>query len=89
MKKLSNHLKVSHLEISERLFFGSIIAFLAFAVLLNILEGNNPHLHYKSFIDFFFDSVSVGTLTGLFRGDSGIFSFSGQFVLLVHVLLNH
>ena len=55
---------------------------------LFITEHNNINLQFKSFIDFFFDSVSVGTLTGLFRGDSGTFTFAGQFVLLADMVFN-
>jgi trk/ktr system potassium uptake protein len=75
--------------ISERIiFFGSIVAFFLFSILLVLTEQNNSALHFRSFIDFFFDSVSVGTLTGLFRGDAGTFTFPGQLVLLGDMLLN-
>jgi len=75
--------------ISERIiFFGSIAAFFIFAVFLFLAEHNNIHLPYNKFIDFFFDSVSVGTLTGLFRGDSGTFNFAGQLVLLLDMVFN-
>ncbi|HVA97243.1 MAG TPA: potassium transporter TrkG [Candidatus Acidoferrales bacterium] len=75
--------------ISERIIFlGSLLAFFIFAVFLFVTEQGNIHLQYKKFIDFFFDSVSVGTLTGLFRGDSGTFTFAGQFVLLADMVFN-
>lgn len=75
--------------ISERIIFlGSILAFLIFAIFLFITEKGNSHIQYKSFIDYFFDSVSVGTLTGLFRGDSGTFTFPGQVILLFDMVFN-
>jgi trk system potassium uptake protein TrkH len=75
--------------ISERfIFLGFLVGFFVFALFLFLTEQRNTHLHYRSFIDYFFDSVSVGTLTGLFRGDSGTFSFGGQVVLLVDMVFN-
>lgn len=75
--------------ISERIIFiASILSFIFFALLLTQTESSNLQLHHKNFLDYFFDSVSVGTLTGLFRGDAGLFSFGGQMVLLMDMVIN-
>lgn len=75
--------------ISERIIFiASVMTFLFFALLLVFTEQTNTRLTYKSFLDYFFDTVSVGTLTGLFRGDSGTFTFSGQVILLADMVIN-
>ncbi len=75
--------------IGERLIFiGSLATFLFFALLLSLTQGSDVHLNYKRFLDFFFDSVSVGTLTGLFRGDAGLLNFSGQLIMLIDMVIN-
>lgn len=74
---------------SERIIFlGTLVSFFIFAVMLLFTEAGNGLAPHKTFLDFFFDTVSVGTLTGLFRGDSGTFTFDGQFVLLVDMVIN-
>ena len=74
---------------SERIIFlGTLASLFVFAVLLSLTESGNTHLPFHSFLDFFFDSTSVGTLTGLFRGDSGAFTFGGQVVLLLDMFVN-
>lgn len=89
LEKAIESLEGQSFWISERIiFFGSLIVFFIFAIFLFITDRQNIHLQYKSFLDFFFDSVSVGTLTGLFRGDSGIFTFPGQFILLTDMVFN-
>src|SRR6266566_4834414 len=74
---------------SERIIFlGTLVSFFIFAVMLLFTEAGNTVAPHKTFLDFFFDTVSVGTLTGLFRGDSGTFTFDGQFVLLLDMVMN-
>lgn len=74
---------------SERIIFlGTLVSFFIFALLLLFTEAGNTTVTHKTFLDLFFDSVSVGTLTGLFRGDAGTFTFGGQFVLLLDMVIN-
>jgi trk system potassium uptake protein TrkH len=74
---------------SERIIFlGTLVSFVLFAVMLLVTEAGNIRVPHHTFLDFLFDTVSVGTLTGLFRGDSGTFSFGGQFVLLLDMIIN-
>src|SRR5258708_5144129 len=74
---------------SERIIFlGTLVSFFLFAVALLFTEAGNSNIAHKTFLDFFFDTVSVGTLTGLFRGDSGTFTFNGQFILLLDMIIN-
>lgn len=74
---------------SERIIFlGTLVSFFIFAVMLLFTEAGNSHVAHKTFLDFFFDTVSVGTLTGLFRGDSGTFTFGGQVILLLDMIIN-
>lgn len=74
---------------SERIIFvASLVTFFVFAAVLLFTEQANPLVKFHNFLDYLFDTVSVGTLTGLFRGDSGTFTFSGQFVLLLDMVMN-
>src|SRR5579871_3842249 len=74
---------------SERMIFlATIISFFLFAIMLLFTEAGNIKATFHSFLDFLFDTVSVGTLTGLFRGDSGTFTFGGQLVLLLDMVIN-
>lgn len=75
--------------ISERIIFvGTLVLFVLFAIGMYLTELHNPKVLNHNFLDYLFDSVSVGTLTGLFRGDSGNFTFWGQFILLLDMVLN-
>jgi trk system potassium uptake protein len=69
------------------LFLANLVVFVLCALVLSITEFNNPkNGQFNTFIDYLFNSVSVGTLTGLFRGDSGNYTFFGQFALLVNMV---
>lgn len=74
---------------SERkLFVGTLLIFLVSACLLTITEQNNLKVGpYNTFLDHLFNSISVGTLTGLFRGDSGNYTIWGQVVLLLNMII--
>lgn len=66
---------------SERiLFFASLVVFFLSAIALTFTESANTHISQHTFLDYLFNSVSIGTLTGLFRGDSGLYTFWGQLV---------
>lgn len=72
--------------IAERILFtGTLATFLLFTLLLMWTERDN---HASHFLTNLFNIVSVGTLTGLFRGDSGLLSHSSQFVLLLDMIVN-
>ncbi len=72
--------------IAERiLFMGTLVAFMIFTFLLMWTERDN---HAAHFLTNLFNVVSVGTLTGLFRGDSGLLSHGSQFVLLLDMIVN-
>ncbi len=74
---------------SERiLFIVSLLVFVFFACLLYITEAGNTAIAHKGFLDYLFNSVSVGTLTGLFRDDSGNYTFAGQVVLMFDMLVS-
>lgn len=74
---------------SERIIFlGTLVSFFLFAAALLVTEAGNIRVPHNTFLDYLFDTVSVGTLTGLFRGDSGTFTFGGQFVLLLDMIIN-
>ena len=71
------------------LFLANLVVFFACAVALAITEfGNEKNGQFNSFIDYLFNSISVGTLTGLFRGDSGNYSFLGQLALLGNMVIS-
>ncbi len=75
---------------SERIvFLASLGVFLISAILLVFTEmGNMKLTTYNTFFDHLFNSVSVGTLTGLARGDIGNYTFGGQFVLFVNMVIS-
>ncbi|HWZ66008.1 MAG TPA: potassium transporter TrkG [Patescibacteria group bacterium] len=75
--------------IAERIiFFGTLISFLVFTGLLMITERHNVAAAGQHFLNYLFNIVSVGTLTGLFQGDSGTLTFNGQLVLLLDMVVN-
>ena len=89
-KALEENIEENNFWYSERiLFVGSLLVFLLSALLLTITEMHNGSIgQYNSFWDYLFNSVSVGTLTGLFRSDSGNYTFWGQAVLLFNMLIS-
>jgi trk system potassium uptake protein TrkH len=88
-KKLVKSAENQSFWMSERIIFAaSLVTFFVFAAALLFTEHTNVAVKFHSFLDYLFDTVSVGTLTGLFRGDSGTFTFSGQFVLLLDMVMN-
>jgi trk system potassium uptake protein len=71
------------------LFLANLLIFLFSGIALYFIEVNNPkNAGYNTFMDFLFNSISVGTLTGLFRGDSGFYTFWGQLVLLLNMTIS-
>jgi trk system potassium uptake protein TrkH len=57
--------------------------------LLQLTESRNQNLDgFSSFLDFWFNSASIGTFTGLTRGDVGNYSFGGQVVLSALMFTN-
>ena len=86
---LKNIDKQSFWSAERILFLANLVVFLGCALVLLITEkGNSANGNFNTFWDYLFNSISVGTLTGLFRGDSGNYTFWGQFALLVNMVIS-
>jgi trk system potassium uptake protein TrkH len=70
------------------LFIFSLVLHLLCAIGLSFTEYGNFSLKFNTFWDHLFNSISIGTLTGLIRGDVGNYTFWGQFLLILNMFLN-